>query len=130
MLRHTYRTVAADLKTDNLISHFLLGHAPRGISQEYIAILILASGPSMRDAQEKISARMLALLGLTFKTLQAEIAAGLVQSLQEGEGRALARMRVLARAQRASARARRGKPTGPHSEQRRANISAAMRRRG
>jgi hypothetical protein len=40
----------------------------------------------MRDAQEKISARMLALLGLTFKTLRAEIAAGLVQSLQEGEG--------------------------------------------
>jgi integrase len=130
MLRHTYRTVAADLKTDNLISHFLLGHAPRGISQEYIAILILASGPAMREAQEKISARMLALLGLMFKTLRAEIAAGLVQSLQEGEGRALARMRVLARAQRASARARRGKPFRPHSAERRAAISAGMKRRG
>jgi integrase len=128
MLRHTYRTVAADLKTDNLISHFLMGHAPRGISQEYIAILILASGAAMRESQEKISARMLELLGLTFKTLRAEIAAGLAQSLEEGQGRALARVKALARAQRASARARRGRPLGPHSVERRANIAAGMKK--
>jgi integrase len=62
-LRHTFRTVAADLETDDLISHFLLGHAPAGISQKYIAKLILSSGPAMREAQRKISRRITTLLG-------------------------------------------------------------------
>jgi hypothetical protein len=48
-----------------LISHFLLRHAPKGISQEYIPILILQNGPAMRAAQQKISTRMFKLLGLT-----------------------------------------------------------------
>jgi hypothetical protein len=48
-----------------LISHFLLGHAPKRISQEYIPILILQNGPGMKAAQAKISARMFKLLGLT-----------------------------------------------------------------
>jgi hypothetical protein len=39
MLRHTYRTVAADLGVDDLLIHFLMGHAPDGISQKYIATL-------------------------------------------------------------------------------------------
>lgn len=63
-LRHSWRAVAADLEIDGLISHFLLGHAPKGISQEYIPILILQNGPAMRTAQQKISARMFKLLGL------------------------------------------------------------------
>jgi integrase len=33
-LRHSWRAVAADLGIDALISHFLLLHAPKGISQE------------------------------------------------------------------------------------------------
>jgi integrase len=61
-LRHTYRTVAADCEVDDLISHFLLGHAPAGISQRYVVKLILSSGPAMREAQRKISARIMALL--------------------------------------------------------------------
>jgi integrase len=64
-LRHSWRAVAADLEIDGLISHFLLGHAPKGISQEYIPILILQNGPAMRAAQQKISTRMFKLLGLT-----------------------------------------------------------------
>lgn len=63
-LRRTYRTVAADCEVDEMLAHFLLGHAPTGISQRYVARMILASGPAMRAAQRKISARMMQLLGL------------------------------------------------------------------
>jgi integrase len=61
-LRHTYRTICADLEIDELISHYLLGHAPAGISQKYISILILQNGPAMRLAQERISKRIAGLL--------------------------------------------------------------------
>jgi len=63
-LRRTYRTVAADCGVDEMLAHFLLGHAPAGISQRYVARMILASGPAMRAAQRRISARMMQLLGL------------------------------------------------------------------
>ena len=63
-LRHTYRTICADLGIDELISHYLLGHAPAGISQRYILKLILASGPAMRAAQATISRRIVRLLGI------------------------------------------------------------------
>jgi hypothetical protein len=48
-----------------LISHFLLGHAPKGISQAYVSRLILQNSDAMREAQQKISTRMFELLGLT-----------------------------------------------------------------
>lgn len=64
-LRHSYSTVAVDLKIDDLIRHFLMGHAPKGISQDYVALLILQNGPAMREAQEQISKRIFKLLGLT-----------------------------------------------------------------
>ena len=54
-----------DLKIDDLIRHFLMGHAPKGISQDYVALLILQNGPAMREAQEQISKRIFKLLGLT-----------------------------------------------------------------
>ena len=64
-LRHTYSTVAVDLEVDDLIRHFLMGHAPQGISQRYVATLIVQNGPAMRAAQERISKRIVSLLGLT-----------------------------------------------------------------
>jgi integrase len=128
MLRHTYRTVAADLGVDDLLIHFLMGHTPRGISRKYVAVLILANGPAMRAAQERISARTLKELGLTFKTLRQEIAAGLAQSLEGGQGRAVKNARALARAARASARARRGKPSRPHTAETKAKISVTMKK--
>ena len=67
MLRHTFRTVAADLGIDELLAHFLLGHAPEGISQKYIARMILTSGPALRAAQRTISRRIIALLDPTVK---------------------------------------------------------------
>jgi integrase len=112
-LRHSYRTICADLKIDDLISHFLLGHAPEGISQAYVAKLILQNGPAMRDAQERISKRIFSLLGLTAETFRREIAAGLAASARSGQARGLENARTPARAQRASARARRGKLSGP-----------------
>jgi hypothetical protein len=54
-----------DLKIDDLIRHFLMGHAPKGISRDYVALLILQNGPAMRKAQEQISKRIFKLLGLT-----------------------------------------------------------------
>lgn len=62
MLRHTFRTVAADLGIDELLAHFLLGHAPEGISQKYIARMILTAGPALRAAQRTISRRIVGLL--------------------------------------------------------------------
>ncbi len=66
-LRHTYRTVAADVGVDEMLAHFLLGHAPAGISQRYIARMILTSGPALRAAQRAISRRMVALLNPTVR---------------------------------------------------------------
>ena len=66
MLRHTYRTVAADVGIDEMLSHFLPGHAPEGISQRYVARMTLNAAPAMREAQRKISRRILELLGPSF----------------------------------------------------------------
>ena len=92
-----------------------MGHTPEGISQKYIATLILASGPKMRVEAGRMSKRMLELLGLNAKTFREEIAAALAASLETGQARALENARALARAQRASARTRRGKPLGPRA---------------
>ncbi len=63
MYRRTWRTVAADVGTDELLSRFLLGHIPPGISPGYVAKMILASGQGMRSAQRAVSRRIVALLG-------------------------------------------------------------------
>jgi|SRR5580700_10451519 hypothetical protein len=47
------------------LSHFLMGHAREGVSAKHIAELIIANGPALRKAQEKISRRVFELLGLT-----------------------------------------------------------------
>jgi integrase len=62
-LRHTWRTVAADCGVDELLAHFMLGHVPQNISQAYITRLVLAAGPALRQAQRKVSRRIIQLLG-------------------------------------------------------------------
>jgi integrase len=62
-LRHTWRTVAADCGVDELLAHFMLGHVPQNISQAYITRLVLSAGPALRQAQRKVSRRILHLLG-------------------------------------------------------------------
>jgi integrase len=64
MLRHTFRTIATDCGVDEMLAHFLMGHSPEGISQKYIVKMILASGPALREAQRKISRRIVGLLGI------------------------------------------------------------------
>jgi integrase len=61
--RRTYLTLAADLGIDELISHFLLGHIPSGISRGYVHKMTLSSGSAMRAAQRIVSQRILKLLG-------------------------------------------------------------------
>jgi hypothetical protein len=64
-LRRAYRTVAADCGVDEMLSHFLLSHAPAGISQRYVSQLTLNAGPAMRSAQRVISNRIGTLLKLS-----------------------------------------------------------------
>ena len=64
MLRRGWRTIAADLGVDELISHFLLGHIPAGISRGYVHKMILSSGSGMRRAQARVSRRIVQLLGV------------------------------------------------------------------
>jgi len=55
--------VAADCGVDELIALFMLGHVPRNISQASITRLVLSAGPALRQAQRKVSKRILHLLG-------------------------------------------------------------------
>jgi len=64
-LRHTFKTLHVELGIPDMLSHFLMGHALEGVSAKYIAELIIANGPALREAQEKISAQVFELLGLT-----------------------------------------------------------------
>jgi hypothetical protein len=41
----------------------MLGHVPQNISQAYITRLVLSAGPALRQAQRKVSKRILHLLG-------------------------------------------------------------------
>jgi len=52
-----------NLKTDDLLAHCLLGHAPRGVSADYVSRMALAMWPAMGGAQRKISKRIVELLG-------------------------------------------------------------------
>lgn len=63
-LRHAWRTVAADLKIDDLVSSCLLGHAPKGVHASYVSRLALSVWPAMRSSQRQISRRILDLLKL------------------------------------------------------------------
>jgi len=85
MLRHTIAPLPQILALTTCIIHFLMGHTPRGIfASSMSAVLILANGPAMRAAQERISARTLKELGLTFKTLRKRSPPGSPSLMREG----------------------------------------------
>ena len=54
-LRRTYRTIAADLGINEVMTRLLMGHSMKGINQEYINTLALTGAPGLRAAQAKIS---------------------------------------------------------------------------
>ncbi|MGD0420200.1 MAG: tyrosine-type recombinase/integrase [Xanthobacteraceae bacterium] len=62
-LRHTYRSVAADLGIDELQVRLLLGHSLVGISQGYVTRAVVEGGPGLKTAQRRISKRIVELLG-------------------------------------------------------------------
>jgi integrase len=62
-LRHTWKTVSADAGIDDLLSRLLLGHEPQGISEKYITRFVLAAGSAVRQAQRKVSRKIIQLLG-------------------------------------------------------------------
>ena len=62
-LRHTWRSVAADLGVDELQARLLLGHSLVGINQSYVTRAIVEGGPGLRAAQRRISQRIVTLLG-------------------------------------------------------------------
>jgi len=57
-LRHSYLSVAADLGVDELQRRLLTAHSLRGINQRYITQAVLTGGSGLRDAQERISRRI------------------------------------------------------------------------
>ena len=63
-LRHTYKTLHPQLGVNEMLSNFLMGHSPEGVSAKYIAGLIIANSEAMRVEQNKISAHVFELLRL------------------------------------------------------------------
>jgi integrase len=66
-LRHNYKNIAVTMKpaVEEILTEFLQGHAPTGISRKYVSAMILAKSDALREAQERISERIVSLLGLT-----------------------------------------------------------------
>jgi integrase len=63
-LRHTVRTIHAEIGISDMLSSFLLGHALDGVNAKYTAELIIIQGEALRAAQEKVSRHVFDLLGL------------------------------------------------------------------
>jgi hypothetical protein len=69
-LRHTVRTIHAEIGVSDMLSSFLLGHALEGVNKKYTAELIILQGKALRAAQEKVSKHVFKLLGLTLAPLR------------------------------------------------------------
>jgi integrase len=66
-LRHNYKTVATTMMrpaVPELHTDLLQCHTPKGVSRGYVSKVVAAESDALRDAQRRISARMLDLLGL------------------------------------------------------------------
>jgi integrase len=62
-LRHVYRSIAAELKVDDVSIRLLMGHSLVGVSAGYISRMMMHAGPSLRSAQRAVSKRIVSLLG-------------------------------------------------------------------
>jgi integrase len=54
-LRHWYRDAAQAVGIDDFSSRLLMGHSLHGVNAEYLTKAMIASGPSLREMQRKIS---------------------------------------------------------------------------
>jgi integrase len=66
-LRHNYKTLAVTMRppVEEILTDFLQGHTPKGVSRKYASVMAVAKSDAMREAQERISERIVSLLGLT-----------------------------------------------------------------
>ena len=66
-LRHNYKNIAVTMKpaVEEILTEFLQGHTPKGVSRKYVSKMILAYSDALREAQARISERIIGLLGLT-----------------------------------------------------------------
>lgn len=60
---HRFLSVAADLGIDELQRQLLTGRSLVGTSQSYITRAVVEGGPGLRGAQQRISQRVVDLLG-------------------------------------------------------------------
>jgi integrase len=63
-LRHNYKTLATIMQVDEMLRDFLQGHAAKGVARGYVSAMVLAKSAELRAEQERISTRMVSLLGL------------------------------------------------------------------
>lgn len=72
-LRHNYKNIAVTMKpaVEEILTEFLQGHAPKGVSRKYVSTMILAKSDALHEAQARISARIMILLQLTTADLRA-----------------------------------------------------------
>jgi hypothetical protein len=49
---------------EEILIGFLQGHAPKGVSIKYASTMILARSDALREAQDRISKRIVGLLGI------------------------------------------------------------------
>jgi hypothetical protein len=63
-LRHSYKNQLLEAGVEELLQEILMGHAPSGLSRKYVARFVAASGRTLREAQQRVSARVIELLGL------------------------------------------------------------------
>ena len=65
-LRHNYKNIAVTMKpaVEEILTEFLQGHAPKGVSRKYVSKMILVHSDALREAQARISQRIVSLLGI------------------------------------------------------------------
>jgi hypothetical protein len=52
------------LAVEEILTEFLQGHAPKGVSRRYVSTRILARSDALHEAQARISKRIVELLGI------------------------------------------------------------------
>ncbi len=62
-LRRTWKTVAISCGVEEILTEFLQGHAPVGVSRKYVVRAILRERGALREGQRRISMRITSLLG-------------------------------------------------------------------
>ncbi len=62
-LRHTFINVAHDLGVNEIQVRLLVGHSLSGVHASYLTKLVMEGGPGLREAQRKVSRRIVTLLG-------------------------------------------------------------------